>query len=382
MCCSESPLTCWLEFAQRHRAGARDEMTAGQLRRAVERMRDGLTDLRRSDLRGVAPYEWEAAVTTARDSLTGAGVDLALVFDAELDPARLARIVEARGAAKLERAGLDAGGTAVYHRVVSLTCEQLIGYFRSLPHFEEVLQTHTFWRVSDVARQLDTLLRSQRVTAGVEDAAFAARYARAVADALGQFELFGVTRGRKPRRHTFDKYVTLAVARRTRAVPDDDDDGLTGVGIDVANALVDNPRVVIRAGAGAGKTTLLQWLAAKVADRTAWTQDGYLPFFVPLRQFAQDSQELPAPEELPAIIARMVAGEMPAGWAGAGSPRAGRLLLVDGVDELPPDRREVGPRGSASWSRRTPAPLVVTSPAAGDRGGLARQTGVRRPSTC
>ena len=50
-------------------------------------------------------------------------------------------------------------------------------------------------------------------------------------------------------------------------MPDDDDDGLTGVGIDVANALVDNPRVVIRAGAGAGKTTLLQWLAAKVAER-------------------------------------------------------------------------------------------------------------------
>ena len=43
---------------------------------------------------------------------------------------------------------------------------------------------------------------------------------------LGQFELFGVTRDRRPRRHTFDKYVTLAVARRTRGVPDDVDDGL------------------------------------------------------------------------------------------------------------------------------------------------------------
>ena len=50
-------------------------------------------------------------------------------------------------------------------------------------------------------------------------------------------------------------------------MPDDDEDGLTGVGIDVANALVDNPRRVIRAGAGAGRTTLLQWLAAKLADR-------------------------------------------------------------------------------------------------------------------
>ncbi|MEU8606855.1 hypothetical protein AB0C29_02470 [Actinoplanes sp. NPDC048791] len=70
------------EFAQRHRAGGRTEVTAGQLRRAVDRMRSGLTELRQSDLRGVAPHEWEAAVSVARTSLTGAGIDLALVFDA------------------------------------------------------------------------------------------------------------------------------------------------------------------------------------------------------------------------------------------------------------------------------------------------------------
>lgn len=333
-----------VEFGRRRRPGVKGEVSTGKLQRAVDRMQDSLTDLRQGGLRDVAPHEWEAAVSAARSTLTGAGVDLALVFEAELDPARLARIVEARGAAGLERAALDPGGTAVYHRVVGLTCEQLITYFRSLPDFEEVLQTHTFWRVSDVARQLDTLLQSQRAAAGVEDAAFAARYAGAVADALGQFELFGVTRGRRPRRHTFDKYVSLAVARRTRGVPDDDEDGLTGVGIDVANALVDNPRVVIRAGAGAGKTTLLQWLAAKVAERTLWTGDGYLPFFVPLRQFAQDRLQLPAPEELPAIVARMVAGEMPPGWASRRLASGRALLLVDGVDELPPERREAARR--------------------------------------
>ncbi|MEU8606856.1 NACHT domain-containing protein [Actinoplanes sp. NPDC048791] len=258
--------------------------------------------------------------------------------------------------------GLDAGGTAVYHRVVGLTCEQLIAYFRSLPQFEEVVQTRTFWRVGDVARQLDALLQHQRSAAGIEDAAFAARYAEAVTDALGQFELFGVTRGRRPRRHTFDKYVTLAVARRTQGVPDDDEDGLTGVGIDVANALLDNPRVVIRAGAGAGKTTLLQWLAAKVADRMVWTRDGYLPFFVPLRQFAQDSHELPSPEQLPAIVARMVAGEMPAGWASRRFASGRALLLVDGVDELPPERREAARRWLGELVRAYPqVRFVVTS---------------------
>ena len=364
-----------LEFRQRRRSGSGAEVTPQQLRRAVERTRDGLTELRQGELRGVAPYEWEAAVAAARSTLVSGGIDLALVFDAELDPARLARVVEARGSAALEHAALDAGGTAVYHRVVRLTCEQLIACFRSLPHFEEVLQTHTFWRVGDVARQLDALLEQQRAGAGTEDAAFAARYARAVVDTLGQFELFGVTRGRRPRRHTFDKYVTLAVARRTRRMPDDDEDGLTGVGIDVANALVDNPRVVIRAGAGAGKTTLLQWLAAKVADRMAWTRGGYLPFFVPLRQFAQDSQELPAPEQLPAIIARMVTGEMPPGWASRRLASGRALLLVDGVDELPPERREAVRRWLGELVRAYPqVRFVVTSrPPAIDEDWLAEE---------
>ena len=343
-----------LEFRRRHRSGPRDEVTTQQLRRAVERTRTGLSELQQGELRGVAPYEWEAAVAAARSSIVSSGIDLGLVFDAELDPARLARIVEARGAAGLQRAGLDAGGTAVYHRIISLTCDQLIACFRSLPHFEEVLQTHTFWRVGDVARQLDAVLQHQRASTGTVDAAFAARYAAAVVDALGQFELFGVTRGRRPRRHTFDKYVTLAVARRTRGAPDDDEDGLTGVGIDVANALIDNPRVVIRAGAGAGKTTLLQWLAAKVADRVVWTRGGYLPFFVPLRQYAQDTEQLPAPEQLPAIIARMVAGEMPPGWTSRRLASGRALLLIDGVDELPRERREEAHRWLGELVRAYP----------------------------
>ena len=364
-----------LEFRQRTRSGPRGEVTGPQLRRAVARTGDGLAELRRGELRAVAPHEWEAAVEAARDALVSSRIDLGLIFDAELDPARLARLVETRGAAGLERAGLDAGGVAAYHRIVGLTCEQLIAYFRSLPQFEEVLQSHTFWRVSDVARQLDALLQHQQAATatGTADAAFAARYAQAVTDALGHFELFGVTRGRRPRRHTFDKYVTLAVARRTRGVPDDDEDGLTGVGIDVANALVDNPRVVIRAGAGAGKTTLLQWLAAKVADRMVWTRGGYLPFFVPLRQFAQDTQELPAPEELPAIIARMVAGEMPPGWASRRLASGRALLLVDGVDELPPERREAARHWLGELVRAYPqVRFVVTSrPPAIDEDWLA-----------
>ncbi|MDP9795060.1 hypothetical protein J2S43_003572 [Catenuloplanes nepalensis] len=352
-----------LEFRQRHRAGARGgDPSPAILRRTVERTRDRLVELHRGELRDVSPGEWEAAVHAARESLTAARLDLAAAFDAQLDPDRLARTVHRASPGRPSGYALSAPGHAAYDRIIALTCEQLIGYFRSLPEFEEVLQTHTFWRVSDVARQLDELLRRQDRARPDEDGRFAARYAEVVREQVGGFEMFGANRTRRPRPHTFDKYVTLAVARRSRGEPDEDEDTLTGVGIDVANALVDNPRVIIRAGAGAGKTTLLQWLAAKVADRALWTSGGYVPFFVPLRQFAAGPAELPAPEQLPLLIARLIGGEMPAGWASRrlGSGRA--LVLVDGVDELPAHRREEARRWLGDLVRAYPnARYVVTS---------------------
>lgn len=170
---------------------------------------------------------------------------------------------------------------------------------------------------------------------------FERRYMDHVTATLGRLELFGVSRGRARRTHSFDEaFVNVAVARSGRRAPGprDSDEDLTGGGIDVASSFWENRRVLLRGGAGAGKTTLLQWLA--VTAHGLWedpTAKPTLPFFVPMRQLAR--YDLPGPEGLLQVTARAIAAEKPPAWVGNafGSGRA--LLLIDGVDELEPKRR-------------------------------------------
>ncbi|SNY66963.1 NACHT domain-containing protein [Paractinoplanes atraurantiacus] len=327
-------LTTELVLEMRRRRLPAAQLGSRELDRAVDTTRRRL-----ADLRALSPDEWQAATDAAAAALAGAGVTLDLVFELDLDPSRLAKAVESRGTAVAQRAGLSAAGETVYRRVIGVTCDHVVTALQAQPGFERLLQLRTY--------------REIRKPSGLPDpdSVFTARYVEVVTKRLGQFELFGVTRGRRPRRHAFDKYVSLAVAR---GAPDDDEEGLTGVGIDVANALADHPRAVIRGGAGAGKTTLLQWIAA--------AQTGLVPFFVPLRQFAHDGAGFPSPEQLPGIIAGTILGEMPAGWASRRLAAGGATLLIDGVDELPPEKREAVRDWVASLAEVYPgARYVVTS---------------------
>ncbi|MGW0857170.1 NACHT domain-containing protein [Streptomyces sp. NPDC002690] len=107
--------------------------------------------------------------------------------------------------------------------------------------------------------------------------------------------------------------------------------------------LTDRPRVLLRGDAGAGKTTLLWWLAAHASAGTLPDRlgalNGLVPFVVPLRTLRARNEELPAPASLPAA-ARLSLDAAPAGWTGRVLESGRGLLLVDGLDEVPPDERE------------------------------------------
>ncbi|WP_433295658.1 NACHT domain-containing protein [Actinoplanes sp. CA-030573] len=126
--------------------------------------------------------------------------------------------------------------------------------------------------------------------------------------------------------------------------------------------------------AGSGKTTLLHWLAVRAAQLdfaepiAGW--NGLIPFVIPLRRYAHGS--LPGPEDFPAEAARNILDDMPKGWvfnilnAGQG------LILIDGVDELPEERRTQARRWLEDLVEEFPScRFVVTSrPAALDDGWM------------
>jgi hypothetical protein len=344
------------------RRGRARELTRPRIERMLEGSANQLADALQPELgrnRREAPGEWTAVVDAVRDSLAAVAplaVPDALALDLRAE--QLVDHVRRESGDVRRRAALSEAGDATYDRLLAAICERVLAAVVRLPGFSDELQVATFQDVRALRREIAE--RPPQAAIGPADPgeAFEARYLDHVVRTLGRLELFGVSRGRAPRTLPFDTaYVGLAVARSGGVRLPDEDDDLTGAGVDVTAAFADHRRVLLRGGAGAGKTTLLRWLAVdaavdttpgSTAGSTAGSSAGStwgsaVPFFVPLRSYAR--RDFPSPEALPESVAGVIAAEMPPGWVSA-RLRAGRaMLLVDGLDELEPARR----REARAW---------------------------------
>jgi hypothetical protein len=315
--------------------------------------------------------DWIAAFVRLREAVRAAeaedGTDPALA--AGLDPERLHQLLADHGQAVGDSLPVSSGAHLAYEWLVGAISPLIIREFEQRPDVDLRVAVATLRHVIALREALDQLLellraaRAQAALGAAQDrtgpdpaAKFEQRYLAHVARSLGRFELFGVSRGREPAKQSFEQsYVSLTVARtgddpQARGGDGDGEPGpdggggeeLTGGGVAVSNALSGRKRVLIRGSAGSGKTTLLSWLAANGAAGRLTGESGpwgeVVPFLVRLRDFT--GRELPLVEELPAFTAPAVDGERPAGWATGCFARGTALLLVDGVDELPAERRD------------------------------------------
>ncbi|SNS67936.1 NACHT domain-containing protein [Asanoa hainanensis] len=109
--------------------------------------------------------------------------------------------------------------------------------------------------------------------------------------------------------------------------------------IDELLAFADSALVV--GDAGSGKTTLLQWLAVNAAKQSfvgpleLW--NAVVPVFIQLRHYR--GAKLPTPGQFLETAAPNLADRMPKGWMSRQLDSGRCLLLVDGLDELPPAER-------------------------------------------
>ncbi|MCX5299223.1 NACHT domain-containing protein [Streptomyces sp. NBC_00193] len=175
-------------------------------------------------------------------------------------------------------------------------------------------------------------------------AAFEEQYARYVAGAQGRVQLYGLTLSQDRQDWSLDlAYISLAVSGGEFL----EEPGLQS-SVKAEVALNATERVLLRGPAGSGKSTLVKWLALNAARNSFGPQlpdwNGLVPFVLPLRSFNSPAG-LPRPQDW--LGATGVPLLPPEGWI-TGLLASGRaLVLIDGVDEVPPRLRD----RTESWLR-------------------------------
>ncbi|MEV1119854.1 NACHT domain-containing protein [Actinosynnema sp. NPDC049800] len=337
-----------VDLLEKRLTGALDQR---KLRRMGEQFTDAVVErvqpIMDTEYRRLPEHERLAAIEAVRETFERAALDDDDLFAADLDARRLDRHLRARAADALD--GLPADGVQLYGLLLRECAGYVIEIARELPPFGPSALTEILRRETEVIAGIrDVLARLPQRRSSTD---FSYDYRQLVARTLDQVEMFGATLSEASRRYPLSvAYLSLTADGRAT-------DHFTP-GRRVEDLLASGDRIFIRGEAGLGKTTLLQWIAVRSAQRdfteplTRWNDT--VPFFVPLRRYAD--RELPPAERFLDEVGRHIADEMPPGWVQRQLRSGHGLILVDGVDELAPHRRQE----AREWLRS----LVLAFPAA------------------
>ncbi len=350
-----------LDLVEKQLTGLNDRRKLRLLFTNLEsRVADRLLPFLDVEFRALPENERAAAVDAAHETFERAALTDDDLFATDLDAAYLYRYLlrTVPGVTAL----LSADATELYQRVLRECCAYLVQVTSTLPRFQPGALVEVLRRETEILEAVRNVLAALPERRHPDD--FAADFRRQVVTALDRMALFGAGLTDATRLYP------LSVAYLSLSVASDDD---VAAGDRIEHVLPRTSRILLRGEAGSGKTTLLQWLAVQCASRQLENVDGWAdlePFLVRLRRFSRSP--LPSPAHFLDEVGRHIADEMPAGWVQR-RLRGGRaVLLVDGLDELPDDRR----REVRDWLRELVGAfprarfVVTTRPAAVASGWL------------
>lgn len=353
---------------------------ADDIERLAKHVSVRLAEFTKREHSALPEEEKQAALTLATRCFENSSASL---WECDLNPELFSRLLLRETAAVRANAGLAAAADAYCETLVQEISLQLVQFITSWPTFSARVELEQLKRLRSLIETVDEIHAKMGPDLRLEDVDFESRYASLVCNSLNRLQIFGLDLADR-RNRSYDlsaAYITLSVAPMTRrgtpvlAKPlhaaqrytdaEDDDlvnpvhkiaDADNGVGMRAETAVSAYKRILLRGDAGSGKTTLLQWLAVNAsqrsfsADLTEW--NSLVPFVLPLRRYARSN--LPNPSQFFPVVGSLLSEEMPDRWVHR-MLRSGRgLVLIDGVDELPSEQRDI----ARDWLRS----LVTTYP--------------------
>ncbi|MFK4147452.1 NACHT domain-containing protein [Streptomyces sp. NPDC004065] len=356
-----------------------------------------ISPLLETEFSGLEDGEIAAALDGIQKSFSDTSAD---IFAHDLSPDRYAEQVIDDSRPYVSTLGLSVTAYEFYRRIAVEVSAQMLNFITTWPSFLARANVEQLKRTTKLAKELRTVKLAVLDNANAEEVQFEEKYNQVVVGKLDQLELFGVTLSQSEQRSypLSTAYISLSVAESARPTQAnreletdlaDWDKGeewvaqAAGMGTDASgglrseSAISQFQRILLRGDAGSGKTTLLHWLAVNAARRSLDGElrqfNGYVPFILPLRRFAD--RELPAAHEFLSEVGRHLAGDMPRRWVNRVLSSGQAFVLIDGVDELPESRRGEAKEWLCDLLNTFPsARYVVTSrPAAAEEKWLSQQ---------
>ncbi|MER5914651.1 NACHT domain-containing protein [Streptomyces sp. NPDC001982] len=184
----------------------------------------------------------------------------------------------------------------------------------------------------------------------IADAEFEHKYAQAIQAEHGKIRIFGLDLSRSNNRglDLETAYLSLETISSggdyDRSSERDHDADVMLSSAKVELSFRGKHRVLLRGQAGSGKSTLMQWLAIKSASGSLSGElsalNNRVPFILRLRAMYRLDNLRPSPSQFLGVGNIPIASDQPHGWADRVLRDGRALLLVDGMDEIPDEKRD------------------------------------------
>jgi hypothetical protein len=307
----------------------------------------------------LAPNDARAAILAVGEVLSQMSLVDSLAI-ANLDATQLHRLAAPHAAAVFGSLGGESERLA--ELLLRESCAYVVATASKLPSFQVAATRELLKRSDEVLAELrrvldsvDAVRQAAKPETRLAQEGFETNYRRTLLLKLDRMQLFGVRlAGGGARDWALSvAYVTLT-SRKRRA------EHASSVDL----CLAGERALVIRGEAGSGKTTLLNWIAVRASGRdfpdslTAWRE--LLPIYVRLRDYAEMGKDLPKPDALLLSSVPNLEGVVPPGWSFRALQK-GALLLLDGFDELPQQRRSAFLEWLRGYKQEFPKCVFVLS---------------------